>query len=76
MPKKTTYPKKNTQPTLKKRKSMKKKNHLQTGGKKKLNEFFKTMLKAKKQDLESFKYKGKTYKRVVAKTGLKLYKKA
>ena len=32
------------------------------GGKRKLNEFFKVMLKAKKAGAASFKYKGKTYK--------------
>ena len=31
-------------------------------GKRKLNEFFKVMLKAKKAGAASFKYKGKTYK--------------
>ena len=32
------------------------------GGKRKLNDFFKVMLKAKKAGAASFKYKGKTYK--------------
>ena len=32
------------------------------GKKRKLNEFFKVMLKAKKAGAASFKYKGKTYK--------------
>ena len=60
--------------SLKKRKSINR-NNKQKGGKKKLNEFFKTMLKAKKEDLSSFTYKGNTYKQTVSKTGLKLYKK-
>ena len=34
----------------------------QRGGKKKLNEFFKTMLKAKEDGAKSFNYKGKTYR--------------
>ena len=40
------------------------------------NEFFTLMLKAKKNDSPSFKYKGKTYKRSKSKTGLIVYKKA
>ena len=46
----------------------------QKGGK--LNAFFKLMLDAKKKDLSEFTYNGNTYKQVIAKTGLKLYKKA
>ena len=33
------------------------------GGKKALNEYFKLMINAKKKNLDSFKYKNKTYKR-------------
>ena len=42
----------------------------------KLNEFFKKMMKAKKSNAPSFKYKGKTYKRKKTKTGMTIYKKA
>lgn len=41
---------------------------------KKLNEYFELMLNAKKQNLDEFKYKGKTYKKTVTKTGLVTYK--
>ncbi len=34
-------------------------------GKKKMNEFFKLLIDAKKKELPSFKYKGSTYKRKV-----------
>ena len=57
-----------------KRHSAKKHMKQQTGGK--LNEFFKLMLNAKKQDLKSFKYKDNTYNQFTTKTGLKTYKKA
>jgi hypothetical protein len=50
-----------------------KKSKKQTGGK--LNAYFKLMLDAKKKDLPSFSYNGKTYKQITAKTGLKMYKK-
>jgi hypothetical protein len=41
-----------------------------------MNEFFKQMLEAKKQGLESFQYKGKTYvKSVHPKTKMVMYKK-
>jgi hypothetical protein len=46
---------------------------VQKGGK--LNAFFKLMLDAKKKDLASFQYNGNTYTQIIAKTGLKLYKK-
>ena len=42
----------------------------------KLNEFFKKMMKAKKRNAPTFKYKGKTYKRKKTKTGMTIYKKA
>jgi hypothetical protein len=57
-----------------KRHSAKKHMNQQKGGK--LNEFFKLMLNAKKQDLKSFKYKDNTYNQFTTKTGLKTYKKA
>jgi len=57
-----------------KRHSAKKHMKPQKGGK--LNEFFKLMLNAKKQDLKSFKYKDNTYNQFTTKTGLKTYKKA
>lgn len=50
-----------------------KKSKNQTGGK--LNAYFKLMLDARKRDLPSFSYNGKTYKQITAKTGLKMYKK-
>ena len=43
--------------------------------KRKLNPYFKAMLKAKKSNAKSFKYKGKTYTRRKTKTGLVTYKK-
>ena len=42
---------------------------------KKLNPYFKAMLKAKKTGAPSFTYKGTTYKRNKTKTGLITYKK-
>ena len=56
------------------KKHMKKHMKQQKGGK--LNEFFKLMLNAKKEDLKSFKYKDNTYNQFTTKTGLKTYKKA
>ena len=35
----------------------------QRGGKRKVNEFFKKMMQAKKSNAQSFEYKGKNYKR-------------
>lgn len=47
-------------------------------GKKKrpLNDFFKAMMAAKKNIVQSFTYKGKTYKRKEGKNGMVFYKKA
>lgn len=49
------------------------------GGKKKtkrpLNEFFKTMLDAKKKNLDSFEYKGQTYEKNTGKNGIVIYRK-
>lgn len=47
-------------------------------GKKKrpLNEFFKAMMAAKKNNVPSFTYKGKNYKRKEGKNGMVFYKKA
>jgi hypothetical protein len=42
----------------------KRKTRKQKGGKRKLNGYFKLMLDAKKSEAPSFKYDGKTYKRV------------
>lgn len=42
---------------------------------KELNEYFKTMLDAKKNNLDQFQYKGQTYKKHITKTGLLVYKK-
>lgn len=42
---------------------------------KQLNDYFKTMLDAKKKNLEQFQYKGQTYKKHITKTGLLVYKK-
>jgi hypothetical protein len=44
----------------------------QKGGK--LNAYFKTMLNAKKNNLKSFQYNGKTYKQATLKTGMVIYK--
>jgi hypothetical protein len=42
---------------------------------KKLNDYFKAMLDAKKKGAESFEYKGKTYVKTKSKkTGITLYK--
>ena len=46
-----------------------------SGGKRKLNEYFKMLIKAKREKKESFTYKGKTYKRVGS-DKFPLYKKA
>ena len=51
-----------------KRKSPKKK------VKRKMNEYFKKMLAAKKSGAKSFTYKDKTYKQTKTKTGLTTYK--
>ena len=48
----------------------------QSGGKKKLNNYFTEMLKARKADKKQFEYNGVLYKQVESKTGMKLYKKA
>jgi len=53
-----------------KRKSPKKK------VKRKMNEYFKKMLAAKKSGAKSFTYKGNTYKQTKTKTGLTTYKRA
>lgn len=42
---------------------------------KKINAFFKALLKAKNSNASSFTYKGKTYKKTKSKTGLVVYKK-
>jgi len=42
---------------------------------KKMNEFFKKMLKAKKSGAKSFVYNGKTYVSKKSKTGMLIYKK-
>ena len=60
-------------------KSMKRhsaKKHIQKGGKRPMNEYFKLMNKARKSNAPSFQYNGNTYKQVTMKTGLKTYKKA
>ena len=44
--------------------------------KRKMNAYFKMMLKAKKSGAKSFKYKGKTFKAKKTKTGMTIYKKA
>ena len=41
---------------------------------KKMNEFFKKMVKAKKSGAKSFTYKGKTYVSKKSKTGMTIYK--
>ena len=56
------------QKTRKSRKSGKKKRPL--------NDFFKAMMAAKKNNVPSFTYKGKTYKRKEGKNGMVFYKKA
>ena len=43
--------------------------------KKKMNDFFKAMLKAKRSKAKSFTYKGKTYVGKKTKTGMMIYKK-
>ena len=48
----------------------------QRGGKRKINEFFKLMLNAKKHHKQEFRYKGKRYKAMKTKTGMTVYKKA
>ena len=68
-------------PKMYKRKSKNKKGTsknkvVQKGGKRKMNEYFKLMNNARKNDLSSFQYKGSTYTQFTAKTGLKMYKKA
>ena len=52
-----------------------KKKRRKSGGKRKLNEYFKAMLHAKKHKSASFKYNGATYKRV-RRGHLDVYKKA
>jgi hypothetical protein len=59
--------------TINKRKPKKK---VQRGGKRKLNDYFKLMNKARKSNAPSFQYKGNMYKQSTTKTGLKIYKKA
>lgn len=59
---------KNTAKNLKPKKSI--------GKKRPLNEYFKTMLDAKKHDKPFFMYKGKKYVQFKLKTGIKSYKKA
>tara|TARA_B110000971_G_C19975408_1_gene484693 strand:- start:686 stop:862 length:177 start_codon:yes stop_codon:yes gene_type:complete len=44
--------------------------------KRKMNEYFKKMLAAKKSGAKSFTYKGNTYKQTKTKTGLTTYKRA
>ena len=41
-----------------------------------MNAYFKLMLNAKRKKLDSFRYKGKTYKKKMTKTGMAVYKKA
>lgn len=41
-----------------------------------MNAYFKLMLNAKRKNLDSFRYKGKTYKKKMTKTGMSIYKKA
>ena len=48
----------------------------QSGGRRKMNAYFKLMLNAKRKNLDSFRYKGKTYKKKMTKTGMSIYKKA
>lgn len=40
-----------------------------------MNDFFKSMLEAKKSGAESFQYKGKTYVKSTTKNGMVVYKK-
>jgi len=42
--------------------------------KRKLNPFMKELQKARKNDLDDFEYKGKTYVKKIAKTGMVIYK--
>lgn len=58
-----------------KRKSSRKSKKVQHGGKKPLNDYFKAMLKAKKEGVPSFKYKNSTYKKKEGKNGMVFYKK-
>ena len=48
----------------------------QRGGRRKMNAYYKLMLNAKRKNLDSFRYKGKTYKKKMTKTGMSIYKKA
>jgi len=45
------------------RRNSRKQNRKQSGGKRKMNAFFKQMMQAKKSNAASFKYKNKLYKR-------------
>lgn len=57
-------------------KSSRRKTRKSSGKKRALNPFFKLMLNAKKHDLPSFVYDGKTYKKKQTKTGMSVYKRA
>jgi hypothetical protein len=46
------------------------------GSKKKMNAYMQALQKARKSKAESFEYKGKTYVRKYAKTGMAIYKAA
>ena len=52
------------------------KKHPRRHKKRKVNEFFKKMLHAKKHKLKDFHYKGKKYVAMKTKTGMTVYKKA
>ena len=54
---------------------MKKKVKRKSGKKRKMNEYFKTMNKARKSGAKSFIYKGNTYVGKKSKTGMLVYKK-
>ena len=61
-----------------KKSAMKKaaKKSMKKGGKRPLNLFFSSMLKAKAAGAASFTYNGKTYKKKAGKNGMVFYKKA
>ena len=59
-----------------KNRSRRRSNRNQSGGRRKMNAYFKLMLNAKRKNLDSFRYKGKTYKKKMTKTGMSIYKKA
>lgn len=58
------------------RRSRRRSSRNQSGGRRKMNAYFKLMLNAKRKKLDSFRYKGRTYKKKMTKTGMAVYKKA